>query len=214
MAPLRRYGSRLTSNRSQLGCERGLWGEVVAGARKRDFKARDLAEVGAGWRPQRRAKTAPVPLIAPPTSGNSREFRNAEKYLKLNGLGWWSPIESNCEPLSDALDQFALINLLIQDEACEIVRALSRSCGSRGEHRLYDDSITFSRRRPNAIRSGTRRSNRSQFGCELSLCGVAPDGARKRNFEARDSGAFAARRPALRGAETGQNTDTYSPTRG
>lgn len=31
-------------------------------------------------------------------------------------------------------------------------------------------------------------SNRSQFGCELGLCGELPDGTRKRNFEARDFG--------------------------
>jgi len=67
---------------------------------------------------------------------------------------------------------------------------------------------------PNAIRSSARLSNRSQFGCELSLRGVAPDGARKRSFEARDSGPFAARRPDAWGAETARRADTYVLTRG
>jgi len=35
-------------------------------------------------------------------------------------------------------------------------------------------------------------ANRSQFGCELGLCGAATDCARKRNFEARDVGCLSA----------------------
>lgn len=56
--------------------------------------------------------------------------------------------------------------------------------------------------------------NRSQLGCQLSLYGATANGTRKRNFEARDRGTFAARRPAIRGAETARNDDTYMPTRG
>jgi hypothetical protein len=98
---------------------------------------------------------------------------------------------------------------LIQDEACEIVCALSSSCGFRGEHHFQGESITLSRRRPYAIQCDAPLSNRSQFGCERGLCGGVAVSPRKRNFEARDSGSFGARRPALRGEETGQNTDAY-----
>lgn len=42
----------------------------------------------------------------------------------------------------------------------------------------------------------------------------ATDCPRKRIFEARDRGIFAARRPAIRGAETVRNAATYAPTHG
>jgi hypothetical protein len=50
--------------------------------------------------------------------------------------------------------------------------------------------------------------------CELGLCEAAAAGARKRNFEGRDSGVFGAQRQAIRGAETGQYTGLNSLTHG
>lgn len=75
---------RSESNRSQFGCELGLGGELPDGPRKRNFEGRDSGVFGAGWRPERRAKTAPLPLMAPLTFGNSVEFLQAVKRLKIN----------------------------------------------------------------------------------------------------------------------------------
>ena len=96
-------------------------------------------------------------------------------------------------------------------KSCTLYLALagpeaSTACKMRASRSVVDDLTQFVVAR--VFRTG------SQFGCELSLCGVAPEGARKRNFEARDSGTFAARRPALRGAETARKVDTYGLTRG
>lgn len=47
-----------------------------------------------------------------------------------------------------------------------------------------------------------------------SLSAVEAIDARIRNSKARASGAFAARRPAIRGAETARNAETIALTRG
>ncbi len=77
-----------------------------------------------------------------------------------------------------------------------------------GGHWMKGQASTATRRGPQGS-----LSKQSQFGCERGHCGGAADGARKRNFEARDSRTFAARRSAIRGADTAPNDDTYMLTR-
>ena len=87
---------KLESNRSQFGCELGLCGELPDGPRKRNFEARDFGEIGAYCRPERRAKTALVPIVQPLTSGNFEKFGAAVKDWRNRVLGGWSSKESNC----------------------------------------------------------------------------------------------------------------------
>ena len=109
----------------------------------------------------------------------------------------------------------------MQSHALEILHLILATASNAGHSEGPPEGrgkVTWRNGRPEGDEYLAQRavvaSNRSQFGCELGLCGEATDSARKRNFEPRDWGTFAARRPANRGAETARIAETYALTRG